>query len=55
MISKNLYFQILVRVAILVTFSLLTGWALFAQSWYLIAAIFLVITGYGNNEPCIVF
>lgn len=35
MISKNLYVQILFRVAILVGFCLLGGWMLFDREWYL--------------------
>lgn len=37
MISKNLYVQILFRVAILVGFCLLGGWMLFDRRWYLLS------------------
>ena len=45
MISKNLYIQILFRVLILVAFSLLSGWTLFAKEWYFISIVFFIATG----------
>ncbi|OFX36052.1 MAG: hypothetical protein A2W90_22505 [Bacteroidetes bacterium GWF2_42_66] len=50
MISKNLYVQILFRVAILVGFSLLGGWMLFGLKWYFLSiAMFLGVIFISGN------